>query len=478
MSATDTTSRFARSTGAAAFSQIWRSGVTFITTLALMRLVSPGSWGLYEWVLPVFMVLGAIRDMGLVYHVVRVRPRPYGNLLAVEALWGGALAAAAFFGAETLARGFRAAHPDTVGVIRAFSLYLLFEGLASVPRVYFDAELRVGRTVVPEIVRNLVFTAISISMALADFGVWSLAVAQIASTGVYAVHLWWRARGSIPIRWAEGATWQLLRQSLPLATIWFLAILAQRVDPLILALRFDAATIGNYTRAYFVAILTSTIFAPAVARTLYPALVEFVDRPGRLFEAYRLSTLFILCCEVPAAAFLLLNPEATIRILGGKGWTSAPDFLTLLCLAPLVDPFSRLGGEVLKVYHRDRLWILCVFLTLTSFAVGGYLLTGRFGPLGMAMANFLPLGAAVMAWGLHSIAPRSFRRLARDLALVYAAPVVPFLAVYLITPTASAWRFGFSVAAALAVFAFYYLRFGSAFRLFFRRPEEDPEPPA
>ena len=43
--------------------------------------------------------------------------------------------------------------------------------------------------IVPEIVRNLVFVALSLGLAYAGYGVWSLVVGQVAGAVVYAIHL-------------------------------------------------------------------------------------------------------------------------------------------------------------------------------------------------------------------------------------------------------------------------------------------------
>ena len=166
----DVTERFFRSTGAATFSQVWRVGVAIGIQFLLRRWVPSDDWGLYEWVLPVFFILGGLRDLGLVYHVVRVKPRPYGNLLALELGWGGALVVATAICAGWIAHGVTDPHLETESVIRAMTLFLFFEGIASVPRIYFDAELQVGRTVLPEILRNIVFAITSVSLALLGYG--------------------------------------------------------------------------------------------------------------------------------------------------------------------------------------------------------------------------------------------------------------------------------------------------------------------
>ena len=37
-----------------------------------------------------------------------------------------------------------------------------------------------------------------------------------------------------------------------------------------------------------------------------------------------------------------------LKILLGENWQEAVHLLKILCFLPLVDPFSRLGGEMLK----------------------------------------------------------------------------------------------------------------------------------
>ena len=471
----EATRRFLHSSGAAIFSQAWRVVVTFGVLLIVKRLIPAGDWGLWDWALPVFMILGAVRDLGLVFHVVRVKPRPYGNLLALELVWGGAMVGLAFFGAPLLARGFSEPHPDIVGVIRALTLFLFFEGLATVPRVYFEGELKIGRAVAPEVARNLFMAVTSVGLAFYGFDVWAMVVAWVGSAALYALMLWWRAWGEMPLLFQRGETLALVRQSLPLATIWFLIILVRHVDPLILGWRFESSVVGNYTFAYQNAFRVSEIVFPAVGRALYPALVAFRQETSRLFDAYSLATLFIQVLEVPAAYFLFLNAELTLWILGGPQWLEggAPTYLRILCFAPIIEPFSRLGGEILKVQHRDGLWILCNCLTLGSFAVGGYFLTGMVGPVGMAWINLLPLGGAVMIPALYRVAPARFRELARKLLFVYLVPA-PLFAVAYFAAGAHLWlRFGLSLLAAGVSLAVLGRRFGGDFVEFFRRPPEN-----
>ncbi len=478
----DVAPRIVRSAGAAAVSQLWRVAVTFATHLVLRRLVPRADWGLFDWAEVLFLVLGGLRDLGLPPHVLRVKPRPFGNLLAVEAGWGAALALLAVAAAPVLALAFAGQHPLTVPVLRVMALFLFFEGLAAVPRTFYDGELAVGRAVLPEILRNLCFAATAVTLALRGAGVWSMVIAHVVAAAVFAALLWARAHRQIPLLYKRGETLTLVRHSLQLCAVWLLVLLVMYVDRLVLGARFSSEVVGTYGFAYWAAFIVPTIMLFPVTRAAYPGFVAFAGEPERQFSTYRLATLFLLSLEVPTALLLFFNADAVLRLLGGGQWVEAPALLRILCFAPLVDPFGRFGGQVLMTRGQDRAWIASTGLTLAAFVTGGVVLTGRLGPAGMAWANYLPLGAALMTWVLYRADRRGLRRLAGDLAFVYLVPVPLFVAAALAAPGASAWRLGLSLVAFGAAWALYARRFGSEFVGFFRgrgrSPGELPGEPA
>ena len=465
MRAQEAPARILRSTGAAAVSQLWRVGVTFGVQLILRRTIPPEDYGLWDWTFAVFMILGAVRDLGLPAHVLRLKNRPFGNLLWVECVWGGALAAGAFFGAPVLALLFREADPRLVPVIQAMAAFIVLEGLGQVALVYFEGELAIGRSLLPEVLRNLSFALVAFALAQLGYGVWSLVLGQLAASAVFAATLWIRAWGKIPLVWERGRSLAMMVESLPLGSVWLVMLAMRHVDPLILGARFEAGVVGSYGFAYWVAFLVATLLIHPIGRALYPALVRLDQQSLQPFQAYRLATLLLLAVEVPAALFLFLNADLVSLLLGGERWVTSPEFLRILCFAPLFDPLGRFAGQFLAARHQEKVWVSAGLLTLVSWAVAGFALTGWLGPEGMAWANYLPLGAALTAWAIYRIDPTACRRLVGELAHLYLIPV-PFFAAAALVP-AGAPRFIASAVAALLAFGVYYRRFGGSFRAFF-----------
>ncbi len=447
--------------------QFIRVAAILLTHVALRRLIPPADWGLRDWTESLFLLLATLRDLGLHSHVVRLRPKPLGNLLRVELVWGGTLALLLLAGAPLLATAFRTPRPDVALVLQIMAAYLVLEGLASVPLIHFEAELRIGRSVVPELVRTLTYCLGALALALGGFGIWSFVFAMIGSQAIFAALLWWRARPTMVLHFERGATLSMLAASTPLAGIWFLGLAVTYADALILGSRFPDAVVGGYMFAYVWAFFVSRVLQQPIVRALYPAFVQFGEQPAQQFLAFRLATKALLALEVPAALFLFLNADLAVRILGGERYAAQAGLLRLLAFVPLVDPLGRFGGELLVARRRDGTRVAALLLHFAALVGGGLWLSRHYGPTGMAWANFLPLGAPVLVWALASVDRHGLRALVADLAEIYCAPLPLFALAWWASPNHLWLRCALSIVAALASLAWFWYRFGGRFVEFF-----------
>lgn len=447
---------------ASSLASYWSLGVRlvvgFVARMVLARLLIPEDHGLYEQALRIVTIAGAVRDLGLIYHLIRDERRPYGTVLAFTIGSGILVTGALVVGAPLAA----ALDPRLPGILQVFALWVLIEGLAGVPRTYFERELRIGRLVVPEIARGLLVAAVSIGLALRGAGVWSFVAGDLAGAALFSAMVWWRARGRVPIRFEPGLIPGLLRQSLNLFFIWIVFQLVLYLDAFIVEGFESTAAVGHYARAYMLAFLVRQIVFP---RALLPALVEYRHDRERFRLAFRVGTVLLMSCEVTAGYFLFFNAERVVAIVLGPQWGASVLLLKILCFVPFLDVFSELGGEVLKVRREDRLWLVIMVLNLVSLVGFGVAFTSRWGAPGMAAANFLLLGNVLMAWRMARIFSGAFTRLLGDMALIYLVPLPLFGAAALL-PAGSWWRLAASVAAAFAAVALLTWRFWRPVRRF------------
>lgn len=461
-----TPQRFLRSTVASYWSLGVRLGVTLASRMVLARFLVPDDYGAYELALRIVIVASALRDLGLPYHLMRDPRRPYGTVLAFSLASGAVLTVLLAVGAPLTA----SFAPELPPVLSVFALWVFLDALVAVPRTYFERELAIGRLVVPEIARGVLMAALSVGLAAAGWGVWSLVAGDLASAALFAALVWWRAWGRVPLAVDWGMVPDLLRKSILLCVVWVVFYLVTYVDSFIVRGFDDAETVGYYALAYFLAFLTRQIVFP---RALLPALVEYRADEARFADAFRVGTIFLLFFEVTAGFFLFFNASKVVEVFLGPGWEPVVPLLSILCFVPFLDVFSELGGEVLKVRHEDRLWLAILLLNLASLVGFGVLFTQRWGAAGMAAANFLLLGNAIMAWRMAKVFDREFRRLLQDMAWIYLVPLALFGGVALLLPQGGWGRLLASVAAGLANAGILGWRFQGLFRRFLAERTSD-----
>lgn len=457
-----TEQRILRSTFAGYAIQLARLLVGFVAKLALARLVLPEGHGLYEEALRIVTVASAVRDLGLPYHLVRDSRRPYGTVLVSTLALGFLISVILIVAAPAF--GFLT--PDLPAVLRVFAIWVFLDGLSVVPKAFFERELTIGRLIAPEVWRGIVIAVVSVGLAWAGWKVWAFVVADLAGALLLAIFSWSRAWGKIPLKPDLHLLPDLIRRSSWLFWIWVVLQLVTYLDIYIIQYFGRTETVGLYIRAYMVAFLVATIVYP---RALFPTLVEYLEDRPRFAEAFRLSTLQLLGCQVVASYFLFLNAETVVRILLGPGWEGAAPLLRVISFIPFFDQFTILGGEMLKARHRDRTWLGIMVLNLVSLVGFGIAFTQRWGAAGMGAANYLLVGNLWMAWEVaRELGPR-FRRLTADLGLIYLVPL-PFFAAAAWGFDAASWtRFAASLAAAALAAAVLVLIYRKPFRAFFKR---------
>jgi O-antigen/teichoic acid export membrane protein len=460
--------RFLHSTLAAYGSQIGRLLIRAAGDLVLARLILPAGHGVFDLALGVVTVASIFRDLGLPYQLVRDERRPYGAVFLWVTSAGALLAAAIAMGAPL----FAPLDPGLPAVLRVYALWVLLDGLAVVPKLYFERELAVSKLVAPEILRGLAIAVVAIALAATGAGVWSLVAGELVGAALFAALLWWRARGHLKLD--IGAAGVALLPGL-LARSNYLFLIALAALPVPYVARFilgsfaGAATVAQYGKARDWGFKLQALVLPAVARVLYPALVEYKTGDRRRFlAAYRLGTVTILALETLAAYFLFWNARIVLlQILIGHNWGPAVPLLRILCFVPLTDPFSRLGGEVLKVEGEDRAWFVAVATNFVSLLLFGILFTRAWGATGLAWAQYLLLGNWLLAWRVYLISPEEFWRLSRDLLFLYMVPLPLFLLAGWLCPADSWALFAASLVAAGVAAVVYAARFWRPVRALF-----------
>jgi O-antigen/teichoic acid export membrane protein len=383
-------SRFARrAAGAAWWSAIEivsRTGVQFIVTLVLARLLLPRDFGLVA-LLMIFTGVGAILvDSGFGTALIqrqRTTPDDETTVFAFSFAMAACLWVLLVLAAPLAADFFHV--PQLSPLLRVASLVLLFGGLGAVPDALLTTRLNFRARTVAQLVASTISGALAIALAVVGFGVWSLVwqlvIASVLRTGCLWFFCKWRPRGRV-----NATSFRSLGRfgSFMLLSSLLNAVYVQ-VQPLLIGRMFDTRTLGFYTLAQNSQQAPLSLMGGVLTRVGLPVFSALADQPGRLIEALRPILRLSMFVFVPCMVGLAVLAKPLVLLIYGTRWLPAAPVLGVLAIAGTLWPLHVLNLEAIKALGRSdlffRLAVIKIALATTLVVVGS-----PWGPIGIAWA--------------------------------------------------------------------------------------------
>ena len=293
--------------------------------------------------------------------------------------------------------------------------------LAIVPEALLQRDLRHATLARRDMVLDVVAAGLSVVLALAGAGVWSLVlpslVAEPARLVVAAVTARWRPR--LPFHVSE---WRrVLRYTAPLMGSNVLIPVTNDGDTLVVGKLLGATTVGFYNVAWQLANLVGRNVTAVVSSVTMPALALVRDDEDRLRAAYLRMVRFLGLVCFPLLVGMAVVAGDLIPTVYGDRWEPAVDLLRIFVAFTLVRSVTSPSSMVYNVTGRPdigfklTLWFTPVYLV----AIG---IGSLWGAAGIATGVMLArTGGALVDTGLaaHQIGLRL-----RAVAAVVAAPAV------------------------------------------------------
>jgi len=271
-----------------ALDNIASSGITFLVGLALARILSPVEFGLLGMITVFIAVSNSIIDSGFSSALIRktdAKDIDYNTVFYFNLLFGFVLYIILFFCAPVISRFFH--EPVLIPVTRVMGIVLIINSISIIHRTLLVKKLDFKTQTKISFIASTISGVIGIGMALKGFGVWSLVGQQLSRQLMNTFFLWlfcaWRplsefSRQSFKELFGFGS--KLLLSGL-IDTIY------KNIYYLIIGKFYNAAQLGQYTRAeQFDAVFSSNLTS-VIQRVSYPVFSSIQDELKRLKQAYR-----------------------------------------------------------------------------------------------------------------------------------------------------------------------------------------------
>jgi lipopolysaccharide exporter len=364
---------------------ITSKGLSWVSTVILAHILVPADFGLIAIAGLVIGAISVFTYVGLGSAVVLEHDLDQDELAAGLGFLGAVGFAGAIAGAllaPLVALAFDV--PGSTGVVAAASSILAFAGISGFYYGLLQRELRAKSLFLGQVVQGTSSLAVSVSLAVAGAGVWSLVAGNLAASVGYMLWVVSVAPVRLRPRWDPATVrrfWRTGKGFLAHNTLWWAATNA---DYAVVGRVSGTGSLGAYSTAFRLVEVPNLAIADAVAQVSFPSFARLHSRGVDVIRPYLRVLGLVAFAACPLAMLLSATAHPLVHTLLGSKWNEAIGPLALLGLMGIVLPLSTTEGWLLKSTGRP----------MTTAKVHG-----------ATLAVFLgPLIAAAIAWGVTAVA--------------------------------------------------------------------------
>lgn len=248
--------------------------------------------------------------------------------------------------------------PRLFGLGAVVFLVLPINASMLIQTTLLNKQIRFKELAAVNITAMIVSSVCAVVMALAGFGVWTLAWQPVILAAAKSVQLWrvsrWRPQRVFDahvIHRLFGFASNLLLSGL-LNTV-FLNIYA-----LVLPKLFRRDALGYVTQSAKVCDPVVTLVYGSVQGATYPIFSHIRDNRTRLINAYRKSVRFTSFLIFPLLLGMIAVATPLFHLLFKSAWWPAIPYFRLLCLGGCFTVLTAVNGNFIKVSGRTRIILL------------------------------------------------------------------------------------------------------------------------
>lgn len=374
-------------------------GVLILVGIVLARLLSPEDYGLIGIVTIFTALMYGIMDSGFSSALIRkqdITNEDYDTLFFFNLAVSLVLYALLYLGAPWIAEFFE--RPLLLQLVRVMGLILILQSLCIVHETILKRRIDFKTRTKASFTSAIISGSIGIGMALAGFGVWSLAGQQISRQLVYSVCLWifnrWWPKMKVSmesLRYMWWFGWKLLLSGL-INNLW------SELKKVVVSKYYSPAMLGQYSKAGEFTKIFSANFTSIIQRVTYPALAKVQDDKERMVSAYRRVIKTTMFVTVICMFMLGAVSEPLFYCLIGPKWHIAATFLPLICIYRSLYPLQAINLNMLQVQGRTDIFLYLEIVKNTILI--GPLFIGAF--IDIYWMLIASIGTSIVAFFLNS----------------------------------------------------------------------------
>jgi O-antigen/teichoic acid export membrane protein len=377
--------------------------VAFISTLLLVRLLSPEDFGIAAYSHAVISFLNPVSTFGLDLAIVFHRE---DDDTANTAFWMGLGFGLGLFALVWLFAPIASLlfpDPRAVDATRVLALAFPLSALGRVHASLLEKQLSFRKQTPPALMNAVGKGLVSVGLAALGLGVWALIWGEIAAIVIGVITYWivlpWRPA----FRFSRLQAWSIFTYGGPMVVANWFGSFMSNAHQFLIGHYLGTALLGVYNIAYRIPNLLVMDLSRVQNKVLFPLYVKYQDdipsQRSALLQTLRQVALLV----VPASLGLALIAEPFVVTFLSEEWNQTIPVMRAISVYALIYALERLANALLRA--QGRLKIFMFLMTLQALlllpalwwavAVNGSIVTVGWVYAGVSLVSTLVIFAVV-----------------------------------------------------------------------------------
>lgn len=356
-----------------------RTVIQFAQMVLLAKFLNPKDYGLVGMMSFFIGLSSVLVDMGLSSAIIHAKDITRNQLSSL--FWLNVLLGLVIFLLITASSPLIAMlydEPQIKEMIIYMALGLFMNSFSFQHQFLLLKDLRFKESSLYTIISQVLLLVISLSMAILDYGVYSLIIPNIIVSALGAVYLIYYLREHyLPqFHFSYSDVKRFMKYSFYLTASNLLNYFNSQVDTLLIGYYVGAERFGYYYVAKNLSLRPLQIMAPIISNVTGPLLSKVNTEAGRLYSAYSKIIHYSSLLLFPTYLLMFLFAKPIIEVLYGDRWLLAIFPLQLMCIISIFRSLiSPIGSLVLATGKARELFVYNVVLFIlfpASMFLGSY----------------------------------------------------------------------------------------------------------
>jgi lipopolysaccharide exporter len=369
-----------------AVSQMGGQAIQFLSTLIMVRLLSPSDFGLMSMSMLVILFVVLFKDMGTGAAVIRdksLSETALSSIYWLNVILGLLATLLVYSISHWVAHFFH--EPKVAPVLNILAFTFLISGFSLIQKSIMERDLAFNRLAKLETAAVLAGAIVGVTMAALGYGIWSLVfqsmTVTLLTTALLLTFSTWRPKAIF--RWVEIQS--ITKYSLNLSGFNFFNYFARNADDILIGRYLGAQELGYYNLAYRLLLYPLRTISGVVNRVMFPVYSQIQDDHARFRQAYLKVIAAIALITFPLMLGLMVLAKPFVLTVFGNSWE--PMIVLLVILAPLgmVQSIGTTVGSIYQAKGRTD-WMLRWGLVSGTIIMVSFVIGLKWGTIGVATA--------------------------------------------------------------------------------------------